>query len=301
MKRFPYSPVLAAILTLGTALIASAQTPSIDPNRASLNSASFATGQPVAPGSLVSIFGTNLASTTSTASSVPLSTTLSNVKVTFNGIAAPISGVFPDPKNGDQINVQVPWGILPLLPPGTGSTGAVQVVVTQNNVASAPQTVNMTSAAPGIFAITLANGAVVGSGLGQAIAYGNSDGIIAAPAGAITGLATHPAKINDPATLVILATGMGPVDSTVNDGDVPSVITSNTLTKPVVLIGNVQAQVIFSGMVGRDATGKNFGFVGVYQLNVIIAPGTPVGDAVPLQIQMNGITTTNKVTIAVSN
>jgi uncharacterized protein (TIGR03437 family) len=159
----------------------------------------------------------------------------------------------------------------------------------------------MAPAAPGIFAITLANGAVVGSGLGQAIAYGNSDGVIAAPAGAITGLPTHPAKINDPSTLVLLATGLGAVDSTPKSGDVPSVITANTLTKPTVLVGNVPAQVVFSGLVGRDNTGKAFGFVGVYQINIVIAPGTPTGDAVPVQIQMNGITTTNKVTIAVSN
>jgi len=301
MKRFLQSLSLVAVLFTGGAIVASAQTPAIDPNRASLNSASFISGQPVAPGSLVSIFGTNLASSTATASSVPFSTTLTDVKVTFNGIPAAISGTFPDPKNGDQLNVQVPWEVLPLLPPGTGTTTNVQVVVTKNNVASAPQSVQVTAAAPGIFAITLANGAVVGAGLGQAIAYGNSDGIIAAPAGAITGLTTKPAKINDPATLAILATGLGAVDSTVKDGDVPGVITSNTLAKPVVTVGGVPANVVFSGMVGRDATGKNFGFVGVYQINIVIAPGTPTGDAVPLQIQMNGITTTNKVTIAVSN
>jgi uncharacterized protein (TIGR03437 family) len=54
-------------------------------------------------------------------------------------------------------------------------------------------------------------------------------------------------------------------------------------------------------MVGRDTSGKALGFVGVYQINIIIAPGTPTGDAVPLQIQMNGVTSTNKATIAVSN
>jgi uncharacterized protein (TIGR03437 family) len=299
MKGFLQRTSIFGIILLSGATGAYSQTPVIDPNRAALNSASFATGQAVAPGSLVSIFGTNLASTTALASTIPLSASLANVTVTFNGIAAPLSGVFHDATNGDQLNAQVPWEILPLLPPGTN--GTVQMVVTQNNVPSAPQNVSMTSAAPGIFAITLASGAVVGSGVGQAIAYGNSDGIIAAPAGAITGLSTHPAKINDPATLVILATGLGAVDTTVKDGDVPSVITSKTLATPTVLVGKVPAQVVFSGMVGRDASGKAFGFVGVYQINIIIAPGTPVGDAVPLQIQMNGITTTDKVTIAVSN
>lgn len=301
MKGFQYSFSVVVFLLAG-AVAGFSQTPQVDPTRAALNSASFASGQPVAPGSLVSIFGNNLASTQALAGSIPLSTSLSNVKVTFNGIAAPISGVFPNPTSGDQINAQVPWEILPLLPPGTTGSTTIQMVVTNNNVASAPMNIQVAPAAPGIFALTLSNGNIIGSGVGQAIAYGNGDGLIAAPAGAINGLTTHPAKINDPNTLVILATGLGAVDTTVKDGDVPSVITSNTLVQPTVTIGGVPAKVVFSGMVGRDATGKAFGFVGVYQINVVIQPNTPTGDAVPIQIQMgNGTPSTNKVTIAVSN
>ena len=53
-----------------------------------MNSASYTT-QGVAPGSIVSIFGTNLAASTATANAVPLPTTLSDVtSVTFNGIPA---------------------------------------------------------------------------------------------------------------------------------------------------------------------------------------------------------------------
>jgi len=298
MRPFVYTVPVVFFLLIG-GMVASAQTPAIDPNRAALNSASFSQGA-VAPGSLVSIFGTNLASTESLASTVPLSTSLANVSVTFNGVPATISGVFPDPVNGDQVNAQVPWELLPTLPPSTN--GTAQVIVTRNGTPSSPVSVSIAPAAPGIFALILNNGQVVGSGSGQAIAYGNLDGNIAAPVGAITGLSTHPAKINDPNTLVILATGLGAVDTTVKDGDVPTVITSNTLAKPTVLVGGVAAQVVFSGMVGRDSTGKVAGFVGVYQLNIIIAPGTPTGNAVPLQIQMPGGTpTTNKVTIAVSN
>ncbi len=270
---------------------ASAQTPSIDPGKI-YNSASFATGQPVAPGSLVSIFGTNFATGITQADSVPLSTNLANVEVTFNGVKAPLAGVFHTSDTAsDQINLQVPWNVLPTLPPG--SSGTAQVIVSRNGVASAAQTVSLTSAAPGIFAVTLNQGQVVGTGTGQAIAYGNVDGQIAAPPGVITGLTTHPAKINDPNTLAILATGLGAVDPPVdsgnnaNDGKI-----HNTTVKPVVTVGGTPAQVVFSGMSPQ--------FVGVYQLNIIIAPGTPTGDAVPLQIQMNNITTTDKVTIAVT-
>jgi uncharacterized protein (TIGR03437 family) len=61
----------------------------------------------------------------------------------------------------------------------------------------------------------------------------------------------------------------------------------------VVTVGNVQAQVVFSGILP--------GFPGVYQLNILIQPGTPTGNAIPLQIQMGAITTSNQITIAVSN
>ncbi len=238
-----------------------------------LNGASFVKGQAVAPGSLVSIFGTNLAAGNALANTIPLSTALANVSVTFNGIAAPLSGVFHDPVNGDQINAQLPWEV---------NAGTANVVVKNGNASSTPVSVQV-GPSPGIF--------VFGT---QAIAYGNSDGIIAASNGAIQGLTTHPAKINDPSTLVILATGLGAVNpplatgNVVTDGQV-----HNTTVTPVVTVGGVPAQVVFSGMTPQ--------FVGVYQINIIVAPGTPTGDAVPIQISMGGVTTPSNVTIAVSN
>jgi uncharacterized protein (TIGR03437 family) len=285
MKGNLRSFALTAILICSGSVAAFSQTPVVAAGGV-LNAASNDKAGQVAPGGLISIFGTDLASSLSQSGSIPLSTSLSGVSVTINNIPVPLLFV-----SSGQINAQLPWQVLPVLAPG--SSGTATVIVTRNNVASAPVTLPVTLASPGIFTTQF--------GVGQAIAYGNSDGQIAAPVGSIAGLTTHPAKINDPLTLAILATGLGPVDTTVKDGDVPSVVTSQTLTKPVVLVGNVPAQVVFSGMVGRDASGKALGFVGVYQVNIIIAPGTPTGDAVPLQIQMNGVTSTNKATIAVSN
>jgi uncharacterized protein (TIGR03437 family) len=242
-----------------------------------LNAASFATNQGVAPGSLVSIFGTNLASSLAQADSIPLSTSLGSVSVMFNNTAAPLLFVSHDPVNGDQINAQLPFEV---------GTGTAQLVVIRSGTSSAPVGVNVISAAPGIF--------TVASGLGQAIAYGNNDGQIAAPPGAIFGLTTHPAAIGDPTTLVILATGLGAVNppvvtgSAVTDGQI-----HYTVVNPTVLVGGVPAQLVFSGMQPQ--------FPGVYQLNIILAPGTPTGDAVSLQLVMNGITTTDKATIAVTN
>src|SRR5205823_5315496 len=103
--------------------------------------------------------GTNLAAANAAADTVPLSTTLSNVNVTFNGVGAPLLLVTPG-----QINAQVPFEALAV---GSNS-GTAQVVVTRNGVASAPLPVNVGVSAPGIFSF--------GFGVGQAVAYANSDG-----------------------------------------------------------------------------------------------------------------------------
>jgi len=256
------------------ASVAAAQ-PSL-PAGSVLNAASFARNQAVAPGSLVSIFGTNLGTGLSQADTVPLSTSMAGTSVTFNNIPAPLLFV-SHADSGDQINAQIPWEVQ-----GTSA----QIVVTQGGRPSSPSTVQLTSAAPGIFSVNF--------GTGQAIAYSNSEGLIAAATGAIPGLNTKPAKINDPASLVILATGLGPVNPPVQTGaNVTDGLLHQTVTTPEVLVGNVPAKVIFAGMTPQ--------FVGVYQLNIIIAPGTPTGNAVPLQIRMGGFTSTDQVTIAVSN
>ncbi len=165
-----------------------------------MNTASYSTSG-VAPGSIVSIFGSNLASQPVTASSVPLPTTLGNViSVTFDSVPAPLYFV-----SSGQINAQVPWEVL-----AAGSTsGSANVVVTTSAGSSSPQTVQVAPALPGIFT-TSANGA------GQAIATDNADGVIAAPAGAINILTTHPIQIGS--YLIIWCTGLGAVDSDIPDG-----------------------------------------------------------------------------------
>src|SRR5260370_23967022 len=139
-----------------------------------LNGASFTKDQAVTPGSLVSIFGTELASGLTQNDSIPLSTSLSNVSVTFNNIPAGLYFVSPG-----QVNAQIPWNVVP------SGSGTATVVVTRNGTASAPQTFNIVPVAPGIFYLP-DNG-------GWAIAI-NADGSLAAPANAIPGIAPIPQK-----------------------------------------------------------------------------------------------------------
>ncbi len=248
-----------------------------------VNGASFALDQPdkrVAPGSLISIFGTSLASGPGLADTIPISTSLGDVQsVTFNGTAAPILSV-----GSGQINVQLPWG---LYAPSSG-TANVSVVVTRNaRGASAPVQTPIGEFSHGIFTAP-ANGA------GQALALIYPDNAIAAPTGSIPGRLTRPAKPGD--ILQIYCTGLGPVMEPGSGGPPPDGSppqgTATTVTTPVVTIGGITMPVQFSGLAP--------GFVGLYQVNLQVTASAPTGNAVPLQIQMGGLTSTKQATIAVT-
>lgn len=248
-----------------------AQTPVVSPGGV-LNSASFDKTAPVAPGSLISIFGSSLASATAVADSVPLSTTLDNVSVTINGVAAPIHDISHQ-ASFDQLNVQLPFDTLP---------GTAQLVVTNNHQSSASTAIQVGPFSPGIFAFNAASGQQI------AIAINNADASLAAPAGSIPGISTHPAKAGD--VLIIYANGLGAVTPAIQDGQASTDTTRNTNTKPVVMVGGMQVDVLFSGL----ST-----FVGVNQINIQLPQGTPTGSAVPIQIQVGGMTSPNTATIAV--
>jgi len=237
-----------------------------------IDGASFAKGRAVSPGSLVSIFGSGLSSALQSGDTVPLSTSINSVSVTFNGVPAGLYFV-----SDGQVNAQLPWNVMA---PGS-TTGTVNAVVTKNGTVSAPMAVPVNLYSPGIFSIP--------PGAGYAIAI-NPDGSIAAPAGAIPGFPTRPAKVGD--ALIILANGLGPVDIPLANGAASLDALRRTTTLPVVLVGGQSAQVVFSGLTPQ--------FPGINQLNLVVPSGA-TGDNVPLQIQIGGVTSPTGVNIAVSN
>ena len=101
-----------------------------------VNGASFAAK--VAPGALISLFGTDLAVETVGATELPLPRQLGGTSVTIGGKAAPLVYV-----SAGQINAQVPYEVV--------EGPAVPVVVTVNGEVSTPGSVSVVSAAPGIF------------------------------------------------------------------------------------------------------------------------------------------------------
>jgi len=225
---------------------------------------------PVTPGSLISIYGSNLASGLALADTIPLSNSLNQVGVTINNIPAPLLFV-----SQQQINAQVPWNVLQ-----SGTSGTVSVVVQNGTQTSSPQSVQVGPFSPGIFAI-----GTVG------VAINNSDATVAAPVGSIPNVNTRPAKVGDPAGLQIWCTGLGAVDSALDNGSASSDKLRTNTTFPQVLVGGQPVNVVWSGLTPY--------FVGVNQINITLPPGTPTGNAVSLQIVAGGITTSNTITIAV--
>jgi uncharacterized protein (TIGR03437 family) len=247
-----------------------------------VNGASFMPGQGVAPGSFVSIFGSNFASgqTLANFNSLPLATSLAGVTVTFNGIQAPIVGV-----TANQINAQVPWSALPT----SASSSQAQVVVSNAAGSSPAAVVPIVSAAPGLFWIFTDS-----TGVSRPAAYLNADGSLPLPSTiTLPGYQSRPATPNE--IVILFATGLGPVTNEPGDGAPGKAAPpySTSLAMPSVLVGGIPATVIFSGLSPQ--------YPGMYQVAAIIPPNAPAGNAIPIQIQMNGITTSAKLEIAISN
>jgi uncharacterized protein (TIGR03437 family) len=198
------------------------------------NAASFQ--QVFAPGMLMSLYGTKLANSTQSAQSLPLPLKLDGVSATVNGVPAPLWFVSPG-----QINLQIPYET---------TLGAALVVVNNNDQLSS-YTIQVSSAAPGIF---------------------NN-------AGAIT-----PTPSADRGGVVsIYLTGEGELTPMVDTGAPPPANTAaGALPKPrapvKVTVGGVPAEVTFIG---------NPWLVGITQLNFKIAANTPAG-AQPVVVTVGG-------------
>jgi uncharacterized protein (TIGR03437 family) len=237
-----------------------------------LNAASYVKGQPVTLGSFVAIFGSGFGNGGVTGT-VPWPTSLGGTSVTMNGVLAPLYAV-----TDGQINAQVPFEALP-----SGQTsGTVSVVVQTSSQKSSPQNFQVVSVAPGLFSIA-------GNGLGLAN-VSNPDGSLTAPSGSVPGYAAHPSTPGS--TIVLLATGLGPTDSSIASGASSSDKLRNTSTLPSILIGGISARVVFSGLSPQ--------FPAVNQINVELPVGVPSGTAVPIQVSSGGITTTAQLNIAIT-
>jgi uncharacterized protein (TIGR03437 family) len=91
-----------------------------------------------APGMILSVFGSQLAPKTMSASSVPLPVAMQGVAVTVNGVAAPLYYV-----SDAQLNIQIPYDIV---------ANAAAALAINNNGRVSSLSFNVAAVAPGIFA-----------------------------------------------------------------------------------------------------------------------------------------------------
>jgi uncharacterized protein (TIGR03437 family) len=229
-----------------------------------VSAASFSTAAN-APGSVVSLFGTALASTQAAAPSLPLPSSLNGTVVTVNGLAAPLFYASPT-----QINYQLPTGL-------TGLSEA-SLVVSVNGVVSPAVTINLFVDSPGIFTLNQ-------QGTGQGAILISQTGQIAGP----SGQDSRPVMRGE--YISIYCTGLGPVTHAPADGSpAPSSPLSDTVSVPTVVIGGQVVPVQFSGLAPN--------FTGLYQVNVQVPANSPTGAAVPVSMRFNQ-GASNTVTIAV--
>ena len=212
--------------------------------------------KPVAPGGLVSIFGTGLSAMTLASLEAPLPTVLADSCLTVNGVISPVTFVSPT-----QINAQ-----LPLL-----ASGNAEVVLRTPGGTSDPLRITILPAAPSIF-----HSGSAGPVTDIATVVRETNG------GLVTN--SNPIHLND--HLAIYVTGLGPTIPEVPAGQAaPGDPLSMALLTPTVTLGGAPLFVDFAGLTP--------GLVGVGQINVTVPfKGVPTGFDIPLTINQAGSSTT---------
>ncbi len=224
-----------------------------------VNAASFAPGADLAPGSIVSVFGSNLGTANTNALTFPLPTTLANIKLTIGGIDAPLFF-----SSTGQVNAQIPVELVPgtqsqVVPRGIPASGA--------ELDGVPESITVSAAHPGIFTTNGTQGAILN------VANQLVD-------------ATHPATSGD--VIVIFCTGLGAVTPPVATGQAPS--SGTVALMPSVTIAGASAAIQYAGVAP--------GFVGLYQVNAVVPSGLGTNASAPVVVTQNGVAS-NQGTIAV--
>jgi uncharacterized protein (TIGR03437 family) len=232
-----------------------------------VNAAWPVNGNPVAPGSIASLFGTSVSMDTLLVGA-PWPPKLGGAAISLNGNAGAIYYASPL-----QLNFQVPWE-------SAGSTQA-SVVVSVGGISSPAVNLKLADYAPGLFTTNQ-------QGTGQAAALIAGTAVLAAPAGAFPG--SRPVA-RGTEYLELYATGLGPVAHTPSTGGpAPVNPLAQTVGTATVTIGGVPGQVSYAGLSPN--------FVGLYQVDVQVPANAPIGGTVPVVLTIGGATS-NTVTVAV--
>jgi len=231
-----------------------------------VNAASYVGGG-VAPGELVTIFGTGFGSSSLTGASYGsdgyLPVEVADTRVYFDGVAAPMIYSFTQ-----QVSAVAPYEI----------SGTTQVQIEYAGLRSQPVAIPVAASAPGIYCYS--------GGTGQAVAVNTyTDGTVAFNN-------DNPAAPGDYLTFFI--TGEGETAAPWADGWLPVAPAFPTPAAPVtVQVGGVLSDCFYNwaGLI----------FAGVTQVNACVPAGAPTGDAVSLQVSVGGVSVQAGVTVRIGN
>jgi uncharacterized protein (TIGR03437 family) len=215
---------------------------------------------PVSGNAIVSVFGQFPGAVDQDAPAYlfPLPVELGNARARFNGVDAPLFAV-----RGGQINAAAPARLFAL--------DSVRVTVTVANQTSPAETVAVAPASPGIF-FNFVDGA-------GAFLHSDYTPVTAA----------NPARRGEP--LLAYAGGLGDTTPTPVEGDKPPEdILAWTAAVPAVIVGGVNAEVLFHGLAPCCT--------GLYQVNFVVPDTAPTGGEVPVTVAVGG-RISNSVKLAV--
>jgi uncharacterized protein (TIGR03437 family) len=238
------------IAVLPAALLAQTTNAGPSYSAASIVNAATQTAGALAPNTIATLYGTNLAFDTAAVTAANLNagtlpTSLDGVSVLVYNMAAPLLFVSPG-----QINFIVPYGLL---------AGMVTVVVTRQNVAGPVVTIQLDATSPGLF---LWNG-------NMAIAT-HLDGSLAS--------STAPARAGE--IIVLYAAGLGSVSPATTSGRLaPSAASMVAKSQMQVLLNSTPcsaASVLYAGLAP--------GFAGLYQINLTLPTPVPVNPQIQIAV-----------------
>ena len=212
-----------------------------------VNTGNYAPG-PFAPGSIVTVFGSDLSRseqvlTAADISDNALPTELNFCRVYVDNIPAPLLYVGPT-----QINFMIPTKQLP---------GKVRVRIVKQGQSGPEVLLTVVDAAPALFAMP--------NGSGFAIATHGEDGSLITP--------EAPARGGE--IIVIWATGLGKTTRNPNVGEIPTYV-AEVLNRADRLAVSPNGQVIYAGLTPGSA--------GLYQINLVLPPNPGIDPEIVVTI-----------------
>lgn len=213
------------------------QAPTINPG-GTVHAFTPQSGQALAPGTWMAIYGSDLADETLINSSVVFPTALAGTSVIIGGTEAPLNFV-----STGQVNALIPFEL------ASGQT--YEVIVNNNGALSTPVSFTATEVTPGVLAYP--------------------SGYVEAQHGGTTNLLSEASPAKPGEYIVLYLLGMGPTATPVTSGQpAPAALDPTTNTPTITLNGEAVTTISYSGFTPTT--------VGLYQIDLQIPADAPNGD-----------------------